>query len=170
MARNDTRRGFGRLIGVCLVAALAGAALTAAVIAMLPAAPFAGIAPQVHTAQRDTTFYAGCGEQAVEEPSTIPIWCASADQHLENLAWDSWGGSKAIATGLLTDNSCDCAHGSTTAYPVSVAFSDRTRVGAVDRYERLSVTFPKHRPAWATRETMHFLWGDDGFVSDQRRP
>ena len=170
MAKNGDRPALGRMVGTWLAAGFVCAMLVIAVLAMRPAAPFADAAPEALAAPVGETFYAGCGEQAVARPSTIPIWCASADQHLENLAWASWGGDQAIATGLLTDNSCDCANGSTIAYPVSVAFSDRMPVGSVDRYERLSVTFPRGRPAWATRSTMHFLWGDDGFVSDQRRP
>ncbi|MBT2503893.1 hypothetical protein [Curtobacterium sp. ISL-83] len=117
-----------------------------------------------------TAYYAGCGEQAVAEPSSVPIWCESSDQRLENLAWSSWGGGDAFATGLLTDNPCDCTGGTVTAYPVAVRFDHPASVGEVRRYQRLSITFADRRPAWAVRPTMHFLWGDLGFVSDQERP
>lgn len=126
--------------------------------------------PRAAVLDLGSAYYAGCGEQAAAEPASVPIWCASADQRLENLVWSSWGGHDASATGVLTDNPCDCAGGTVTAYPVAVRFDGVTRVGEVRRYERLSITFAAARPAWATRATMHFLWGDLGFVSDQERP
>lgn len=115
-------------------------------------------------------FYTGCGDQAVTEPSSVPIWCASTDQRLENLVWSTWGAQDALGTGLLTDNPCDCAGGQMTSYPVAVRFDHPEHVGEVRRYLRLHVTFPDRRPAWASRQTIGFRWGHLGFVSDQEYP
>ena len=154
---------------------LAAAAL--AVVSVLVAATGVMAAPLGHDAapvRADpvdrSAYYAGCGDQAVAEPVSVPIWCQSADQRLEDLTWSSWGGSRALATGVFTDNPCDCAGGSVTTYPVAVRFDDPTTVGAAQRYGRLSITFAADRPAWAVRPTMHFLWGDLGFLTDQERP
>lgn len=148
-----------------------------AVVSVLVAATGAMAAPLGHDAapvRADpavrTAYYAGCGDQAVAEPVSVPIWCQSADQRLEDLTWSSWGGSRALATGVFTDNPCDCAGGTVTTYPVAVRFDDPTAVGTVQRYGRLSITFAADRPAWAVRPTMHFRWGDLGFLSDQTRP
>lgn len=138
----------------------------AAMAAPVPRDP----APRSAVLALASAYYAGCGEQAVAEPSSVPIWCESSDQRLENLVWSSWGGRDASATGILTDNPCDCAGGTVTSYPVAVRFDGPRSVGEVERYQRLSITFPSRRPAWAVRATMHFLWGDLGFVSDQERP
>lgn len=152
-------------------------ATAAAVVAVFVVAVSAMAAPVPRDAEpRDAVlafapaYYAGCGEQAVAEPSSVPIWCESSDQRLENLVWSSWGGADASATGVLTDNPCDCAGGTVTAYPVAVRFDGSRPVGEVERYQRLSITFAGHRPGWASRQTMHFLWGHLGFVSDQERP
>lgn len=153
--------------------AVAGLVVTAVLVASISimwAGPPEDAAPVPRPVDVNSVFFTGCGEQAVVEPSTVPLWCASTDQRLENLAWVSWGGVSSLATGILTDNSCDCSAGKVATYPVEVGFSQPTTVGVVGRYQRLSITFASERPLWATRATMHFLWGDLGFVSDQTRP
>lgn len=164
MQRPVPWRGLGITAAVAVTAAVAIASVTA----MSTPLPHDAL-PHAATVDVGSAYYAGCGEQAVAQPAAIPIWCQSSDQRLENLAWSSWGGRQALATGLLTDNACDCSTGTTRAYPVAVRFDDPTAVGEVRRYERLSITFPGHRPAWASRATMHFIWGDLGFLSDQER-
>ena len=174
---SDTERNQARTVTPS-VPRTAGIAVTvAAVLATVVVAVTAMAAPLPHdprprAAVVDLTdpYYAGCGEQASAEPAAVPIWCESTDQRLENLVWSTWGGRDALATGVLTDNPCDCATGTVTAYPVAVRFDRPEAVGEVQRYLHLSITFATDRPAWATRRTMHFLWGDLGFVSDQERP
>jgi len=158
-----------RTAGIVATALAVVAVFVVAVSAMAAPAP-QDTAPRAAVLALAPAYYAGCGEQAVAEPSSVPIWCESSDQRLENLVWSSWGDEDAAATGVLTDNPCDCAGGTVTAYPVAVRFDGAARVGEVQRYQRLSITFATHRPAWAVRPTMHFLWGDLGFVSDQERP
>lgn len=158
-----------RTLGLVATAVAVAGVLVVSVGAMA-APPGPDRAPRPAVLDLASAYYAGCGEQAATEPASVPIWCASTDQRLENLVWSSWGGRDALATGVLTDNPCDCAGGTVTAYPVAVRFDGVTRVGEVRRYERLSITFARTRPSWATRATMHFLWGDLGFVSDQERP
>lgn len=158
-----------RTAGIVATAAAVVAVFVVAVSAMAAPVP-RDAEPRAAVLALAPAYYAGCGEQAVAEPSSVPIWCASSDQRLENLVWSSWGGEDASATGVLTDNPCDCAGGTVTAYPVAVRFDGSRAVGEVERYQRLSITFAGHRPAWAVRPTMHFLWGDLGFVSDQERP
>lgn len=167
-ARTVTTSIRPRTVGV-VATALAVVAVVLAVSAMAAPLPRDPV-PRAAALTLAPAYYAGCGEQAVAEPSSVPIWCESSDQRLENLVWSSWGGRAAAATGVLTDNPCDCAGGTVTAYPVAVRFDGAERVGEVQRYERLSITFATHRPVWAVRQTMHFLWGDLGFVSDQERP
>ncbi len=154
---------------------LAGTVVTAAAVVVTATGAMA--APLGHDAAPvraeplvRTAYYAGCGDQAVAEPVSVPIWCQSTDQRLEDLTWSTWGGARALATGVFTDNPCDCAGGTVTAYPVAVRFDDPTAVGTVDRYDRLTITFPADRPAWAVRPTVHFGWGDLGFLTDQERP
>ncbi|TPG03972.1 hypothetical protein [Curtobacterium flaccumfaciens] len=157
-----------RTAGIAATAAAVFSVFAMAVTAMAAPVPHDS-GPRAAELKLAHAYYAGCGEQAVAEPSSVPIWCESADQRLENLVWSSWGGGHASATGVLTDNPCDCTDGTATAYPVAVTFDGSRSVGEVQRYQRLSITFAGHRPSWASRPTMHFLWGDLGFVSDQER-
>lgn len=157
-----------RGLGATAAAVVTTVVVVASVAAMTGPVPHDAL-PQAARVDVGSAYYAGCGEQAVAEPAAIPIWCQSSDQRLENLAWSSWGGGQALATGLLTDDGCDCATGTTRTYPVAVRFDAPTAVGEVSRYQRLSITFAGDRPEWATRRTMHFTWGDLGFLSDQER-
>lgn len=167
--RSDSPRSETDWLRVLAYACVFVLGVTGASIWSMTGHPYDDRAPHMVEARAASAYYAGCGEHAAAEPATVPIWCSSQDQRLENLAWAAWGGSKSVATGLFTDSSCDCSSGTVTAYPVSVTFSDPVRVGTVERYQRMSVTFAGSRPAWATARTMHFLWGDSGFVSDQSR-
>jgi len=153
-------------------AATVVAVLTTAVVSVgaMVGPPPSDPAPRAAVVDLTGAFYAGCGDQAVSEPSSVPIWCASTDQRLENLVWSTWGGRDALATGVLTDNPCDCAGGRVTAYPVAVRFDHPEDVGEARRYLRLHVTFPAARPAWASRQVIGFRWGHLGFVSDQEYP
>lgn len=168
MIVSSRPRTLGTISIVAVVAAVV-AVFVVAVSAMAAPVPRDSV-PRAAAVALASSYYAGCGEQAVAEPSSVPLWCESSDQRLENLVWSSWGGRQAAATGVLTDNPCDCAGGTVTAYPVAVRFDGSEAVGEAHRYQRLSITFAAARPAWATRSTMHFLWGDLGFVSDQERP
>ncbi|MGN8050184.1 hypothetical protein ACTJKO_10900 [Curtobacterium sp. 22159] len=158
-----------RTVGLVATAAAVLSTFVVAVTAMTAPLPY-DTAPRRAVLDLAHAYYAGCGEQAAAQPASVPIWCESTDQRLENLVWSSWGGRDALATGLLTDNPCDCRTGTVTAYPVAVRFDRPQAIGEVRRYQRLSITFATDRPAWATRRTMHFLWGDLGFVTDQERP
>lgn len=112
-------------------------------------------------------FLAGCGSTAAVAPLTVPIWCSSSDQALNNLTWSSWGGSTATATGDLLDRSCSCSGGAFDKYPVRAVLSQPAHVTGAWRYSKLTLSFPAHRPAWAFRPTFSFLWSEEGFVSEQ---
>lgn len=164
--RTVTSRIRPRTVGIVATGTAVVVVVAAALTAMAAPVPHDTV-PRAATLAVAPAYYAGCGEQAVAQPSSVPIWCESSDQRLENLVWSSWGGADASATGVLTDNPCDCADGTVTAYPVAVRFDGARRVGEVQRYQRLSITFASHRPTWASRPTMRFIWGDLGFVSEQ---
>lgn len=133
-------------------------------------APLEDGTPVSTTVTATSAYFAGCGREAVSSPLTIPIWCASTDQVLQDLTWSSWGGQTSRGVGSFVDNPCDCASGELHRYAVAVAFHDRVDVTGTTRYERLRITFANGRPAWATRPTMSFRWSDQGFVTDQVLP
>lgn len=160
-----------RRSGAVATTAAAVAAIATCVVASLSMTsldtPFADGAPVAAGAVTGSAYLAGCGQQAVSTPLTIPIWCASTDQVLQDLTWSSWGGPTSRGVGSFIDNPCDCASGTSRRYAVAVAFLDRVDVAGTTRYERLRITFANGRPAWASRPVMSFRWSDQGFVTDQ---
>lgn len=153
-----TTAGIAVAAATCIAASLSMSAL---------GAPLADHRPVVTTVTSTSAYFAGCSREAVSSPLTVPIWCTSTDQVLQDLTWSSWGGSTSRGVGSFVDNPCDCAAGVLHRYPVAVAFDDRVDVSGTTRYERLRITFANGRPAWASRPTMSFRWSDEGFVTDQ---
>ncbi|MCJ1714919.1 hypothetical protein [Curtobacterium sp. VKM Ac-2922] len=145
-------------VATCVAASLSMGAL---------GTPSADAAPVAQAASASGAFLAGCGSEAVASPLTVPIWCASSDQVLQDLTWSAWGGTSARGVGSFVDNPCDCASGQLHRYAVAVSLDDQVAVAGTTRYERLRITFANGRPGWASRPTMSFRWSDQGFVTDQ---
>jgi len=165
---SDPRRPRAGRIVTRVAIVLALAASTSAVLSMgLVGSPVADSAPRAVTAVGSQATLAGCGSRAVDSPLSVPIWCSSTDQVLQDLSWSTWGSSTAAATGVFIDNPCDCDGGQLNRYPVAAELSDPVDVAGTARYEHLAITFPGARPAWAYYRTMPFLWSDEGFVTQQ---
>jgi hypothetical protein len=164
-ARRPRRTGFAATTTALAVAVVT--CVTASLSMSALGAPLAEGAPVSTFASTATAYLAGCGREAVSRPLTVPIWCASTDQVLQDVTWASWGGSVSRGVGSFVDNPCDCASGAARRYAVAVAFDDQVEVNGTGRYERLRITFAHGRPAWASLPTMSFHWSDQGFVTDQ---
>ena len=155
MAEQHPPRTRGPGFRLAVVAALAATiAVTVLAVVSLQSPRIADTHPQPvrGAAITATAFLAGCGRTAVVAPLTIPIWCSSSDQSLDDLTWSSWGGDEAVATGDLLDRSCACAGG-----------EDSTVIPSA----HLTLTFPAARPEWAFRPSFSFVWTTEGFVSEQ---
>lgn len=160
------------LVPVVLILVLAAVAVS---IGSLQKAPLRDERPQSASVSSRgvdsrSAFLAGCGRTAESAPISIPIWCASTDQTLDNLTWSTWGGATSAAIGDFTDNPCDCAEGAVRAYPVRATLTNPTRVSESVRYSDLTIVFPQSRPAWAPNPTVSFIWTEDGFVTKQVVP
>ncbi len=162
MRRSTVRRRPALIVGAIGSALLVCAV---AIVAMLRL-PGADAAPQA-AEPFTTAYYAGCRNDAVAAPFSVPIWCSSTDQVLDDLVWTKWGGRASTATGVFLDNPCDCNGGTLNRYPIVVTFTHPVSVAGVDRYEQLQITFSAARPAWAYQQSMTFFWSPEGFVSDQ---
>jgi hypothetical protein len=167
-ARRPRRTGLAVTTAAVVVAVVTCVAASLSMSAL--GAPLADHAPVAASATTTSAYFAGCGQEAVSSPLTVPIWCASTDQVLQDLTWSSWGGQTSRGVGSFVDNPCDCTSGEPHRYAVAVAFHDRVDVAGTTRYERLRITFANSRPAWASRQTMSFRWSDQGFVTDQVLP
>jgi hypothetical protein len=162
-----TERATGGRTGLVAIGLGAAVAVSIAAIISMGVSPTHDAAPSVVSVGSTTAYLAGCDHDAVVSPITIPIWCASTDQTLQDLSWTDWGAGTAGATGVFVDNPCDCDGGTLHRYPVAVELSHRSDVHGTARYERLEITFPKDRPRWAYRRSVPFQWSSEGFVSLQ---
>ena len=65
---------------------------------------------------------AQCTGKPVVEPADFQLDCAHHGEMLEKLTWMSWGASTAVATGVLSENTCEpsCADGRFQSYSAVV--------------------------------------------------
>jgi hypothetical protein len=108
-----------------------------------------------------------CGTETATEPASLPLWCLSPDQHLENLSWSKWGGAVTTATGDLRDTACFCAGATPRDFPVTISLARSATKPGDDPYTLLTISFPGKRPAWAYQARFTFQWTTSGFISKE---
>ena len=92
----------------------------------------------------DATLPSRCTDQKVA-PVTVIISCGSANLYADELAWSSWGGATATATGVMSVNTCDpyCAAGNRAEFPVQLTASSlRNCAYGRPQYTRVKYHFP----------------------------
>lgn len=122
-----------------LPAVLAGTALTLAGCggqALQTSRPPKTISPSIRT-----TVLFDCAGTAHVKPSTLVLACADAGDMLVRLHWHGWGGTRATATGSLSELTCvpSCVAGGTKRYPVTVAVTGLGLQGARAAYRQLLI-------------------------------
>jgi hypothetical protein len=81
---------------------------------------------------------------ASTKPARI-ITSADGSGYVENLAWTGWGSAEAQGSGVLEVDDCNpnCAQGTYTGYPATVALSQPTAYGNNKQaYAHMTVSAP----------------------------
>jgi hypothetical protein len=156
---------------VLVVLALATVSAGAAVVVMAGPVPSDGLPRTVSVSAlpsgSEPAAVRECGTATAVQPASLPLWCPSPEQHMDNLSWSKWGQSVTTATGDLRDTPCFCVGRAARDYPVTVALQRAGSRSVSQPYTLLTVSFPGDRPAWAFQARFTFQWTTSGYISKE---
>ncbi|MGW3730038.1 hypothetical protein [Streptomyces sp. NPDC000851] len=147
-----------KVAAVCAVATLAAAMGTA------PAAPAAAPPTVQSVAQRSASpVLVDCFWESQVRPADFILACGDGNSRLTALRWSHWHAGSAVAVGLNAVNDCRpyCAAGRFHSYPVVVRLDDPQpweKRPELQRYSRMTLTYPGDRPERASRTETYSLW------------
>lgn len=109
-------------------AAPASSAASASAAASTTGAAAASMSAAASTSAAAAATVYACDRQPVSQPKSYILTCGDGGVSLNRLAWTGWGGAKATATGVQTQNGCvpNCAAGSPISTEATVTLSGLT--------------------------------------------
>ncbi|WP_430383460.1 hypothetical protein [Streptomyces sp. P10-4] len=150
----------GSVVGTAVTLA-AGALLTAAMTTATASPPPTTPAPSRTGASQPVLV--DCLWQQTVRPDDFILACGDGNSRLTGLRWSEWGPDGATAEGVNMVNDCKpyCAAGTFRSYPVTVRLDGATswkKHPEVQRYDRMSLTYPEDRPEGFKQVMTYPLW------------
>ncbi|UFR00554.1 hypothetical protein KBP30_04880 [Streptomyces sp. Go40/10] len=151
----------GSVVGTAVTLA-AGALLTAA-MTTATASPPATTTPPPPRAGASQPVLVDCLWHRTVRPGDFILACGDGNSRLTGLHWSQWGPDGATAVGVNMVNDCKpyCAAGTFRSYPVTIRL-DQARPWKkhpqVQRYDRMSLTYPQNRPDGFKQVMTYPLW------------
>ncbi|MFD7406293.1 hypothetical protein ACFV7R_27255 [Streptomyces sp. NPDC059866] len=153
-----------RELAMTKVAAVCAAATLAAVMGTASAAPAAAPSTaQAVTQPSVVPVLVDCFWESQVRPADFILACGDGNSRLTALRWSHWHAGSAVAVGLNAVNDCRpyCAAGRFHSYPVVVRLDDPQpwkKQPQLQRYTRMTLTFPDDRPERLARTVTYPLW------------
>ncbi|MFJ4323144.1 hypothetical protein ACIP3A_08515 [Streptomyces tricolor] len=150
----------GSVVGTAITLA-AGALLTAAMTTATASPPPTAPAPSRTGASQPVLV--DCLWQRTVRPDDFILACGDGNSRLTGLRWSEWGPDGATAEGVNMVNDCKpyCAAGTFRSYPVTVRLDGAKpwkKHPEVQRYDRMSLTYPEDRPEGFKQVMTYPLW------------
>ncbi|MGW7385897.1 hypothetical protein [Streptomyces sp. NPDC054794] len=142
---------------------LGASTLLSAAMTTATAAPPGSAPARPQAAQQQAPVLVDCTFNPNVHPTDFILACGDGNSRLTGLSWSHWGQSSATAEGVNVVNDCKpyCAAGTFHPYAVTVRL-DRPEAWkkdpGVQRFTRMSLTYPNNRPEGYARVMTYPLW------------